>query len=49
MILGLDRTFEVKPATFATLMRISNVLPIDSLKFDKRDRRGWVVVHSASQ
>lgn len=40
---------ERKDANFVTLMRISNVLTIDPIKFEKRDRRGWVVLQSAAQ
>ncbi|NES70617.1 MAG: ASCH domain-containing protein [Okeania sp. SIO2D1] len=32
-------------ASYATLMRIQNVKPISPVKFVKRDRRGWVVLH----
>ncbi len=35
-------------ASFATLMRIQNVKSIEPIKFAKRDRRGWVVLHEAS-
>ncbi|NEO46376.1 MAG: ASCH domain-containing protein [Moorea sp. SIO4A3] len=35
-------------ASFATLMRIQNVKPIEPIKFVKRDRRGWVVLHERS-
>lgn len=35
-------------ASFATLMRIENVKSISPIKFTKRDRRGWVVIHESS-
>lgn len=35
-------------ASFATLMRIQNVKSIEPIKFVKRDRRGWVVLHESS-
>jgi hypothetical protein len=35
-----------KHASFATLMRISQVTAIDAVSCDKRDRRGWVVLRS---
>jgi ASC-1-like (ASCH) protein len=35
-------------ASFATLMRIQNVKPIEPIKFTKRDRRGWVVLYESS-
>jgi len=38
-----------KDASFVTLMRICEVLPIDPIKVEKRDRRGWVVLQSASR
>jgi ASC-1-like (ASCH) protein len=31
-------------ASFATLIRIQDVAPIESIHFVKRDRRGWVVL-----
>ena len=40
---------EREGASFATLIRISNVLQIEPFAVSKRDRRGWVVLHSASQ
>jgi hypothetical protein len=36
-------------ASFASLMRIQHVHKIDPIKLRKRDRRGWVVLRSASQ
>ncbi|WP_392530074.1 hypothetical protein [Nostoc sp. C117] len=39
---------EREAATFATLMRIQHVKPIEPIKFVKRDRRGWVVLHESS-
>lgn len=39
---------EREAATFATLMRIQHVKSIDPIKFVKRDRRGWVVLHENS-
>ncbi len=33
-----------KHASYATLMRISNVCPITPAKFIKKDRRGWVLL-----
>jgi len=33
-----------KEASYATLMRVDNVLTIPPIKIDKRDRRGWVVL-----
>ena len=36
-------------ASFETLMRIKHVQAINPIKFDKRDRRGWVVLQSAPQ
>ncbi|HKQ09498.1 MAG TPA: ASCH domain-containing protein [Blastocatellia bacterium] len=38
-----------KKALFATLMRIQNVQAIQPLVIEKRDRRGWVVLQSASE
>jgi hypothetical protein len=35
-------------ASFATLMRIENVKSISPIKFIKRDRRGWVILHESS-
>jgi hypothetical protein len=35
-------------ASFATLMRIQHVKSIEPIKFAKRDRRGWVVLHESS-
>lgn len=35
-------------ASFATLMQIQNVKSISPIKFSKRDRRGWVVLHESS-
>ena len=34
-------------AAFATLMSVNNVLPIRPIKFQKRDRRGWVVLRTS--
>lgn len=36
---------ERERALFATLMRVCHVRPIIPIKFEKRDRRGWVVLH----
>src|SRR4051812_35147783 len=36
-------------ASFATLMSIDRVVAIKPLEWEKRDRRGWVVVRSARQ
>jgi hypothetical protein len=33
---------------FATLMTLQNVVPTPPIGFNKRDRRGWVVLQSAS-
>ena len=33
-------------ALFATLIRIGQVLPIEPFSVEKRDRRGWVVLHA---
>lgn len=38
-----------KDASFVTLMRIGDVLPIEPIMIEKRDRRGWVVLQSASR
>jgi len=38
-----------KGASFATLIRIGHVLPVEPFAVDKRDRRGWVVLHAPSQ
>lgn len=35
-----------KNASFATLMRLSTVTPIDPILIPKRDRRGWVVLRT---
>ncbi|MEB3885519.1 ASCH domain-containing protein [Lyngbya sp. CCY1209] len=35
-------------ASYATLMRVNNVKAIEPIKFTKRDRRGWVVLHKSS-
>lgn len=35
-------------ASFATLMRIQHVKSIEPIKFAKRDRRGWVILHKSS-
>lgn len=40
---------EREAATFATLMRIRHVKSISPIKFTKRDRRGWVVLHESSE
>jgi hypothetical protein len=37
---------ERESASFATLMRIEHVRSITPLPWTKRDRRGWVVLHS---
>jgi ASC-1-like (ASCH) protein len=36
---------EREKASYATLMQIQNVKSITPMKFAKRDRRGWVVLH----
>jgi hypothetical protein len=36
-------------ASFATLMRLERVQPIEPFKIEKRDRRGWVVIRRRSQ
>jgi hypothetical protein len=36
-------------ASFATLMRIKHVQAIHPIKVEKKDRRGWVVLRSASK
>jgi len=33
-------------ASYATLMRLADVVPIAPLAYPKRDRRGWVVIRS---
>jgi hypothetical protein len=33
-----------KDASFATLIKIDNLRKISPLEFDKKDRRGWVVI-----
>ncbi len=38
-----------KRAVYATLMRIANVMPTPAIAYDKRDRRGWIVVASREQ
>jgi hypothetical protein len=38
-----------KDASFATLMRIQHVQPTAPITIEKRDRRGWVVLRSASE
>lgn len=40
---------ERQGASYATLMRVSHVLPIEPIVIEKRDRRGWVVLHSTSR
>ena len=40
---------ERQGASYATLMRIGRVLPIEPIVIEKRDRRGWVVLHSTSR
>ena len=35
-----------KDASYATLMKISNVREINPLKIEKKDRRGWIVISS---
>ena len=37
-----------RTAAFATLMGIHRVITIDPVAWEKRDRRGWVVVRSAA-
>ncbi len=36
-------------ASFATLMRLSNVLELEPIPFAKRDKRGWVVLEKRSR
>lgn len=36
-----------KSASFATLMRVKHVRSISPITISKRDRRGWVIVHSS--
>lgn len=36
-------------ASFATLMRITSVQPLTPFSYEKRDRRGWVVLKQAQQ
>jgi hypothetical protein len=40
---------ERSSASFATLMRMQNVHPIDPIHIEKRDRRGWVVLRKRSR
>ena len=40
---------ERQAAHFATLMRIGEVSPLPPVDVPKRDRRGWVVLHSRQQ
>lgn len=39
---------EREAASFATLMRIQHVKSISPIKFNKRDRRGWVILYEQS-
>lgn len=39
---------ERKDKTYATLMRISEVCKIKPINYEKKDRRGWVVIRKAS-
>ncbi len=36
-------------ASFATLMRLEHVYPIEPIYIEKKDRRGWVVLRKRSQ
>ena len=36
---------EREKATFATLMRIQHVKEVSPIRYTKRDRRGWVILH----
>ena len=49
LICAQGKTFwsERKKKSFASLMRIKNVIKISPLSFKKKDRRGWVVLKSA--
>jgi hypothetical protein len=38
-----------KGAAYATLMLLDQVLALDPVEWEKRDRRGWVVVRSVGQ
>src|SRR5260370_18926845 len=38
-----------RQATFATLLLISRVTPVDNVRIKKRDRRGWVVFKGSDQ
>ena len=38
-----------KAASFATLMQLGEVRRISPISIDKRDRRGWVLLHSQQQ
>lgn len=40
---------EREKASYATLMRVNRVHPINPIRFQKRDRRGWVVLKEYSQ
>lgn len=40
---------ERQHASYATLMRVGNVLQVEPFAIEKRDRRGWVVLQAASQ
>jgi ASC-1-like (ASCH) protein len=50
-ICPVDDTFweERKKASYATLMRITQVTQINKTKIDKRDRRGWMVFDNFNQ
>lgn len=50
-ICPVDSSFwvERQEAVVATLMLVSNVIPIENISIEKRDRRGWVVFKNSKQ
>ncbi len=38
-----------REASYATLMLFDHVLPLKPINWEKRDRRGWVVVRTVEQ
>jgi hypothetical protein len=38
---------ERQGANYATLMRVRHVRPVSPVKFEKRDRRGWVILRES--
>lgn len=38
-----------RSASYATLMRIEGITEIDPIKFEKRDRRGWVILQPSDE